>query len=42
MIANPISAVGYVSFITGIVSVLAFCGSFPLCSAFNDKEDGPK
>ena len=33
-------AVGYITFITGIISIIAFCGSFPLCGAFN-KEDEP-
>lgn len=39
VIAGPLSTVGIVALLTGVIGVIAFCGSFPLCKAFNEKED---
>jgi len=29
---------GYVALVTGIIALLGFCGSFPLCSKSNDED----
>lgn len=37
-IGSAARTAGIVSIITALVSFCAFCGSFPLCTAFNDEE----